>query len=72
MDEWNDYVAVFLKDGTLITHFPNRILHQHRHFDNGYLHGADNFLNLQVHPEDRLKLFNLTQKINTFIASLKT
>lgn len=72
MDEWNDYVAVFLKDASLITHFPDRILHQYRQFDNGFLHGSDGFLNGQGQPEDRLNLFILIQKINAFIASLKS
>lgn len=55
MDRWNDYVAVFLKDASSISNFPDRILHQYRHFDNGYLHGSDNFLNGQQLPEDILK-----------------
>jgi len=71
MDEWNDYVAVFLKDAELISHFPDRMIHRHRLFDNGYCHGSDNFLNRQPHPEDRLKFLNLIQKIDTFITSLK-
>ncbi len=68
--EWNDYVAVFLKDATAISEFPDRILYQFRHFDNGYLHGSDSFLNGQEHPEDKRKLDYLVQAINAFIKSL--
>lgn len=49
---WNDYVAVFLKDASSISIFPDRIIHHYRHFDNGYLHGSGIFLNGQQFPED--------------------
>lgn len=54
-DGWNDYVAVFLKDASSISIFPDRIVHHYRHFDNGYLHGSGIFLNGQDLPEDTRK-----------------
>jgi len=68
VEEWNDYVAVFLKDATLLSHFPDRILHQYRQFDNGYLHGSDGFLNRQGFPEDKLRLADLGKKVQGSIS----
>ena len=65
-------MAVFLKDAAAISEFPDRILHQFRDFDNGYLHGSDSFLNEQQHPEDKRKLYKFVQTINAFIKSLKS
>lgn len=72
MDEWNDCVAIFLKEESSISRFPNRILDTYHHFDNGFILGNKALLNMQQHPEDRLKLLTLIQKINAFIASLRT
>lgn len=70
MDQWNDYVAVFLKNAEFASRFPERMIHQYRSFSNGYLHGSDVVLNGQRDPEDRLNLLALVDKINAFIASL--
>lgn len=69
--QWNDYIAVFLKDVALISHYPDRILHQYRAFENGYLHGTDGLLNQQEYGEDKRKLFGLIDRINAFIGSLR-
>lgn len=60
-DGWNDYVAVFLKDASSISIFPDRIVHHYRHFDNGYLHGSGIFLNGQDLPEDTRKYNELSR-----------
>lgn len=72
VEEWNDYVAVFIKDSNLTAQFPKRILHTYRQFDNGFIHGSDTLLNLQQQPEDKVKLFDLIHKINAFMASLRS
>ncbi len=64
INEWNDYVAIFLKDEALITHFSERILHQYRDFDNGYLHGSAKILNSQSMTEDKRDIYALLQKLN--------
>ena len=59
LDQWNDYIAVFLKETAAISEFPDRIIHQFRDIDNGYLHGSGSFVNQQQHPEDKRKLSKL-------------
>ncbi|CAN5373028.1 hypothetical protein BH11PSE11_BH11PSE11_31950 [soil metagenome] len=72
LQQWNDYIAVFLKDEAQIGQYPARIQHQYRSFDNGYLHGGQSFVNEQFQPEDKRRLYSLIERINTFINSLRT
>lgn len=53
-DQWNDFVAVFLKDEQHIHKFPHRILNFKKNISNGYIHGNNNLLNFQEKPEDKL------------------
>ena len=55
LDQWNDYIAIFLKESAAISEFPDRIIHHFRDIDNGYLHGSDGFVNGHQHPEDKRK-----------------
>ncbi len=55
-DIWNDFVAVFVKDEKFAADFPNRILDKKTDFQNGLVHGKNEFLKLSGSPEDQLKL----------------
>jgi len=70
--EWNDFVAVFLKDEAQLAAHPERILSRHRNFDNGYRHGAAEFENGQFVPEDRRKLMKMIAAVNAFMKSLQS
>lgn len=69
-DQWNDYVAVFLKDKTNVGIYPNRILHKKTDFSNGLISGEDNFLQRSVMPEDKKKLATINQIIDNTIKVL--
>lgn len=60
LDEWNDYIAIFVKDGREINQHPNRILRNHNDLFNGRVFGSDDVINYQRMPEDkrRLRLIN--------------
>jgi SAM-dependent methyltransferase len=58
-DDWNDFVAVFLKEAANLPAFPRRILDAYENFDNGYLHGRDAFLQPQAYPETTRSHFAL-------------
>lgn len=62
-DQWNDFVAVFLKDERLLHRYPARILDRKEHYTNGVLHGKDGFLNYSPMPEDKKKLAAIMQII---------
>ncbi|MDR3415808.1 MAG: class I SAM-dependent methyltransferase [Nevskia sp.] len=55
-DEWNDYVAVFVKDAALRHQFPHRILHRLKDFCNGFVDGQEEIINARPLPEDLMKL----------------
>lgn len=55
-DQWNDFVAVFLKDGSQAGSYPQRILHTRQDFHNGLLEGHEGFLRPSQQPQDRLRL----------------
>lgn len=53
-DQWNDFVAVFLKDDQFAQRFPKRVLHDKRDFYNGIVSDVpDQFLNYSMLPQDR-------------------
>ena len=54
---WNDFVAVFIKDKNKLSLFKNRILKQTKHFYNGYIYGLEGILNYQTLTEDHKLLF---------------
>jgi SAM-dependent methyltransferase len=53
-DQWNDYVAVILKDKGCLDRFPQRMLDTKTDFYNGLLHGKEGFLNLENRTEDQI------------------
>ena len=54
---WNDFVAVFIKDKNKLSLYKNRILKQTKHFYNGYIYGLEGILNYQTLTEDHKLLF---------------
>jgi len=53
LDQWSDFVAVFLKDAAHLDRYPGRILHTKQDIRNGVLLGRDDFLRPTAVPEDR-------------------
>lgn len=52
---WNDYVAVFLKDGAYAEEYPERILDKKTDYWNGKKYGFDGFLKPATISEDQKK-----------------
>jgi SAM-dependent methyltransferase len=52
-DEWNDFVAIFLKDSEYIDNYPNRLLECDADVTNGIRHGENSFINPRSSPEDQ-------------------
>lgn len=55
--QWNDYVAVFLKEENHATQFPHRIVDTKKDLYNGIRSGRDGFINESQSPEDKSKLY---------------
>ena len=51
--EWNDFVAVFVRDEAQAISFPKRILDSYTHFTNGMTFGSDEILRHEQNPQDR-------------------
>jgi SAM-dependent methyltransferase len=66
-DQWNDFVAVFVKDESRISKFPNRILHNKSDYSNGLIAGQSEFTNPSAMPEDKKKLAAIHQIIENKI-----
>jgi SAM-dependent methyltransferase len=62
-DQWNDFVAVFLKDEGLSGNFPSRILDTKTNYTNGLRDRGNDMMNLSVMPEDRKKMAAISQII---------
>lgn len=67
---WNDFVAVFVKDKNKLSLYKKRILKQTEHFYNGYIYGLEGILNYQILTEDHLLLFK-NQYINRVKKNIK-
>jgi SAM-dependent methyltransferase len=52
-DEWNDFVAIFLKDSEYIDNYPNRLLECDADATNGICHGEDSLINPRSSPQDQ-------------------
>jgi hypothetical protein len=63
-DQWNDSVAVFVKDTAAIGRHPSRIVNTVQQFSNALVLGSDEFLNFKVLPEDQHKLALIPQIVN--------
>jgi SAM-dependent methyltransferase len=55
-DQWNDFVAVFVKDSPQAARYPGRIIDGQVEFNNGLVLGNDQLRNHSVMPEDKRKL----------------
>ena len=53
---WNDFVAIFLKDEKYLDNFKNRIIQNTQHFYNGYIHNVEGINNFQELSEDHVLL----------------
>jgi len=60
-DEWNDFVAVFLKDERFGERFPNRILNTKEAYNNGIVSGREEILRFSKMPEDKKKMALISQ-----------
>ncbi|NTU47365.1 class I SAM-dependent methyltransferase [Candidatus Roizmanbacteria bacterium] len=54
-DQWNDYVAVFIKDEKYVNKYKNRIINLFKDFQNGLLYSNNEVINLVYTTEDRIK-----------------
>jgi SAM-dependent methyltransferase len=66
-DQWNDFVAVFLKDERLRDRFASRILDKKANYTNGLRDGGSDMMNFSVMPEDRKKMAVISQIIGNQI-----
>ncbi|RCK79827.1 MAG: Chromosome segregation ATPases-like protein [Candidatus Ozemobacter sibiricus] len=62
-DQWNDFVAVFLRDETCLDRFPRRILDTKTDFENGRRAGLDTILQPSALNEDQKKLALISQVV---------
>jgi SAM-dependent methyltransferase len=66
-DQWNDFVAVFIKDEACVSQFTGRILSTKRNYNNGFLHDRDDILKHSAMPEDKRKMAAISQIIGNQI-----
>ena len=66
-DQWNDFVAVFLKDEKHVGDYPKRILTGKNDYNNGFLYGSDTIMKQSALPEDRKKLVVISQIISNHV-----
>jgi SAM-dependent methyltransferase len=62
-DQWNDFVAVFLKDEARLSEFPHRIVDTKEDFFNGSKSGCSEVLRQSDHTEDQKKIALISQVI---------
>ncbi len=53
---WNDYIAIFLKDKNYIENYPHRIIDNMSHFYNGFSYNNKEPRNFQIKTEDQILL----------------
>jgi SAM-dependent methyltransferase len=74
--DWQDYVAIFLKDESLSQEFPQRILDKKEDFVNGQLLSNDRLLNFQDTSQHEIMLceseYQIAMANAAHLASLKT
>lgn len=63
LDQWNDFVGVFLKDEKQIIRFKKRIIDNFSDFKNGKKYESDDFINRSDIPEDILKMMTINHII---------
>lgn len=69
-DQWNDFVAVFLKNEAHTEKYTNRILHKKTDYSNGLLFDENDFSNMSTMPEDKKKLAVISQIIDNKVKIL--
>lgn len=69
-DQWNDYVAVFIKDSQYENLYPNRIIESKKDFYNGVTSKDSGFIRPTNAPEDKLKMIAIKQIIDNEIKVL--
>jgi SAM-dependent methyltransferase len=69
-DQWNDFVAVFLKNEAHTEKYPNRILHIKTDYSNGLIFGENDFSKMSIMPEDKKKMAVINQIIDNKIKIL--
>jgi hypothetical protein len=69
-DQWNDFVAVFLKNEEYTEQYPNRILHKKTDFSNGLISGENDFFKMSTMPEDKKKMAVINQIIDNKVKVL--
>jgi SAM-dependent methyltransferase len=60
---WNDFIAVFVKDGTQENHYPNRIINTIDNFTNAFSGNSIDLLNESNYSEDQKNISCLNQVI---------
>ena len=69
-DQWNDFVAVFLKNESHTEKYPNRILHKKTDYSNGLISGENDFSQMSIMPEDKKKMAVINQIIDNKVKIL--
>lgn len=69
-DQWNDFVAVFLKNELHIEKYPNRILHNKTDYSNGLVCGENDFSKMSAMPEDKKKMSSISKIIDNSLKVL--
>ncbi|KAF0112762.1 MAG: Chromosome segregation ATPases-like protein [Hyphomonadaceae bacterium] len=64
---WQDYVAVFLKDETLASKFPNRIIDTKQDFENGQVFQSTEIRNINLSTQHEKKLLGIQGILNETI-----
>lgn len=69
-DQWNDFVAVFVRDAALAGRYPDRIVDTLENHSNALILGSDEIMNFRPVPEDRRKLAFISQVVTDQIKIL--
>jgi SAM-dependent methyltransferase len=69
LGQWNDFVAVFLKDEGQISHYKTRIIDNFTDFINGRKHGIEDYINYSRNPQDQLKLLEKNEVFNNLMVT---
>lgn len=62
-DEWNDFVAVFLRDEAFVPAYPARIIDRAHAVTNALRHGSDVIVNQIQEPEDQRRIMAMTRTL---------
>ena len=65
---WNDFVAVFAREAGHVGQYPFRITSFFEDFNNGLVHGSDEFLRPSDLPEDQRRLLVASQVLSGEVA----